>query len=1001
MTEREALQAAFKEAYASLNAAQKEAVDTIEGPVMVIAGPGTGKTQILTLRIANILLKTDIQPDNILALTFTESGAATMRKRLRRYVGTAAYRVNICTFHGFTQQLISQYPDAFPAIIGGRPASELERVAAIETILESPTFKLLRPVGNPSYYVNALLGQISTLKRENINPDALREIIVKQEETLSETQRLHEKGVHKGKVRSEYQKLEKVIAKNYELLAVYQQYEALLPEQHLYDFDDMISGAIEALSDDEGMLRDIQETYQYLLADEHQDVNGSQNKILELIASYHDQPNLFVVGDEKQAIFRFQGASLNNFLHFEDLYPHTKVISLTQNYRSGQPVLDAAHSLIGVTDGPLAKLRIPLSAATDRQSAVELRSFTHQAVEDIWLSETIATLIKDGEEPEEIALIVRTNREVERYAGLLRERQLPVTASAEGDVLHHPITKSVVTLINAVANSDSDPALFALLHEPYWNITPADLCKVLAARSYQQSLISIMTDSTKLQELQLENSESILKLIEILQTARDKSLTETPHRVLEYLLQETGFLQRIIEDNTAATKRVLRRLYDEIELMVVTGQAESLTEVQRQLQLLGEHNLPLKAPYIATVTSAVLVMTAHKAKGLEFKHVFIPQLVDSVWGGRVNRQLFSVPLGKYQTDALGQDDDERRLLYVAMTRAKERLYLSEAATNSEGREFTTSRLATEIESKYYAAVATGKLERQFDPLSALSTKSTAPAIPVEFFRHALSERGLSATALNNYLKSPWNYVYRNVLQIPEVQPLHMLYGTVIHKVMESVTRFHTKKQQLPNDTLVKQYLEWELGRLPLSVEEYTRLHEKGLTALSVYLDHVKGHLPVRTEEEFTFRVLLPTGLGELPELPLTGKLDRLDFAKDGQLLQVVDYKTGRPKTRNAIEGKTKSEDGGYKRQLVFYALLLSLYDDERYQVRNMVLSFVEPDSKGKIHEEVFSVSDEEIAELREQIIKIAQEICKGSFLSLPCDPQQSDYCDYALKLAGE
>lgn len=449
MTELKHDQVAFKEAYSVLNITQKKAVDTIEGPVMVVAGPGTGKTQILTLRIANILLKTDTQPSSILALTFTESGAKAMRERLRRYIGATAYQVPIFTFHGFAQKLISDYPDAYNRVIGGRPASDLEKINLIESILEGGSIKILRPMGSPTYYVTHILRIIGKLKQEYITPDEFAQLLAEQEQDLDDTEKIHEKGAHKGKVRGEYTKKEKSLNKNKELLVVYKQYEQLLSDQNLYDFEDMIVETVKALSNNEDMLRDLQENYQYILADEHQDVNGSQNKILELLASFHDSPNIFAVGDEKQAIYRFQGASLENFLYFTEQYPGTKVISLTDNYRSGQSILDAAHNLVEVEEGPLKDLRLKLKSKNINQSVVEAREFSHQAVEDTWLVDTVAKKLSEGSVASEIAIIVRTNREVESLATLLRKANIPATASADGDILRHPITQSIQMLIEA------------------------------------------------------------------------------------------------------------------------------------------------------------------------------------------------------------------------------------------------------------------------------------------------------------------------------------------------------------------------------------------------------------------------------------------------------------------------------------------------------------------------------------------------------------------------
>lgn len=984
---------AFNEAYASLNAAQKEAVDTIEGPVMVVAGPGTGKTQVLTLRIANILIQTDTKPDGILALTFTESGAKAMRERLRKYVGAAAYQVPIFTFHGFAQMLISQYPVAYDRVIGGRPAGDLEKISITESIINDGQIKLLRPMGDPSYYVTHVQRIIGQLKQEYVTPDALVEIINQQESSLLEVEQFHTKGAHKGKVRGEYSKLEKSIAKNRELLYLYRRYEAMLSEQKLYDFEDMIVETVQALQKNEDMLRDLQERYLYILADEHQDVNGSQNKILELLASFHDSPNIFAVGDEKQAIYRFQGASLENFLYFTEQFKGTKVISLTENYRSGQTILDAAHSLVKVEDGLLAELRVPLTAEAVRESVLTNQTFSHQAIEDEWLVQAIKVEIERGVPAEEIAVIVRTNREVETLANLIRKSGLPVSASAEGDILRHPITQAVRSLIDAVIIDKSEMALFMVLHGAYWGFATDDLLKVLAARSYNQTLAGLLADETLLLAAGVKEPTKFLLVSEVLAEARAREVHEVPHRVLEYVLQASGFLKHLITHDPFESTRVIRRLYDEIEALVLCDEVVSLREVSDAFKTRLDYGLSLNAPFISNGDSAVQVMTAHKSKGLEFETVFVPHLTDSGWSGATKKKYFDIPL-QLHVGATEQEviEDERRLLYVAMTRAKRSLHFSHSEINGDGRELMPARLLEVIDKNYVTNIDTAEIENNFNPIDLLNSTTLAIKIDGEFLKQALAERGFSATSLNNYLRSPWDYLYRNVLRIPEVQAAHMQYGTAIHNTLEYITKQHTKTGNLPSTSDIKYKLETELNRLPLSVEEYSRLLEKGLADLVVYQKHLVKDLPKNTKEEFSIRVVLPTVLPELPELLLTGKLDRIDIGTDGQALRVVDYKTGKPKTRNAIEGKTKDADGGYKRQLVFYALLLSLYDDERYVCREGVLSFVQADSKGIIHEEAFVITDEEIEGLKQEIITAVEEIVSGEFLTQECDDKQSDYC---------
>jgi len=315
--------------------------------VIVIAGPGTGKTQILTLRIASILRKTDVPPDAVLALTFTEAGVSAMRKRLISIMGSPAYRVGIFTFHGFCNDVIKCFPEEFPRIIGSTNVSDIDKIVIIKELIEKTSLKLLKPYGDTFYYLDPVRKKISELKRENISPNEL-ELRIKNNELRFKNipDLLHEKGVYEGKMKGKYEAMRKSIEKNKELLKLYRAYENVLAERKLYDYEDMILEVIRALEKKEDFRLRLQEEYQYILADEHQDANNAQNKLLELLTSFHDDPNLFIVGDEKQAIYRFQGASLENFLYFKKKFPSAREIILEENYRSTQTILDAAHNVM-------------------------------------------------------------------------------------------------------------------------------------------------------------------------------------------------------------------------------------------------------------------------------------------------------------------------------------------------------------------------------------------------------------------------------------------------------------------------------------------------------------------------------------------------------------------------------------------------------------------------------------------------------------------------------
>jgi len=989
----------FEDAYNRLNNAQKEAVDTIEGPVMVIAGPGTGKTQILTLRIANILRATDTQPENILSLTFTESGVTAMRERLAGYIGAPAYRVAIHTFHEFAGKLIREYPDAYSRAVGGRPITDLEKITLIESIIQTPTIKHIRPSGNPQFYIKPIMGAISHMKREYITPDHFAKVIEEQESALAGIQKVHEKGAHKGKVRREYLDKEKKIKKNHELLFVYRAYESALAQERHFDFDDMIFETVEALQSNEDMLRSVQEQYQYMLADEHQDVNGSQNKILELLASYHERPNLFVVGDEKQSIYRFQGASLENFLYFEEKFPHTKTIALTSNYRSAQQILDVAHELITKEESPAQALRVPLQAFHTHDALIQRRNLSHEAVEHAYLADTISALIENGVSPEEIAVIVRTNQEVESLATHFRKQDIDVRASADSDILAHPLTQTIRTLIRVLTNPSDERALFEVLQSAYVGVSVSDIVRIARLRSFVMPLHAVMSDAVLLEKHGVSDVLKIQNLVTCLTSARERVHIDPPHRLLEYIVRESGLLQHTLTTDAIEGSRIIRRLYDEVEEMVRYEKNVTLAHIESMFSTRMSYGLELNAPYIHTGKNAVHVMTAHKSKGLEFECVFIPHLTDNRWGGKRRASQFDIPLTSHLTQEMfDEHEDERKLFYVALTRAKKSLYLSVADTNTEGRAFMPSRLLEDIDASHIELVDTKDVEDAFNPNDVLAELKPSTPLDVTFMQTVLEERGLSVTALNNYLNDPWDYFYRNVLRIPEVQAENALFGTVLHNALQNVFIYRREHDNtLPNTQILKTFIERELNTLPINNDEYTRFHERALVALAQYLEHVANALPPQTKEEYSVHTTLATGIPEFPEVVLNGKLDRLDFDDEGRVVRVVDYKSGKPKTRGEIEGTTKNSDGGYKRQLTFYALLLQLHGNENLFTNDGLISFIEADATGKIHEVLCTVTKEEIELLKGDIIRVVGEIIHGAFFDAPCG-SDSQYVHLANEL---
>ena len=341
------LTADYEKRYSGLNEAQKKAVDEIDGPVMVVAGPGTGKTEILTLRIGNILKNTDTSPDSILCLTFTNSGVSAMRERLDRYIGDRSREVIISTFHSFAYNLIEKnYElldfDKMPELL-----SDDEAVFIVDEILNNNDWKYISPRGNPTMYFSDLKQLVSILKRERITAGDLLTFVEDDIEKLKEDpESISTRGESKGKLKKEIEKKIEQLSRTMEVVEFYRLYEKNKKEKSLIDYDDVLEYAVKLVEEFESVRDDIRENYLYVLVDEHQDSSGIQNNFLKAVWRGTEEPNIFVVGDDRQLIYAFSGASLSYFEEFSHLFGKAKLIVLTENYRSTGPILLAADNLL-------------------------------------------------------------------------------------------------------------------------------------------------------------------------------------------------------------------------------------------------------------------------------------------------------------------------------------------------------------------------------------------------------------------------------------------------------------------------------------------------------------------------------------------------------------------------------------------------------------------------------------------------------------------------------
>jgi len=985
-----------------LNPEQLKAVETIEGPVLVAAGPGTGKTQILAARIANILTKTDVPPDAVLALTFTESGVKAMRERLLGLIGPAAYYVNIATFHSFCSEIIQNYPDKFLLATDLEPLSDLQRLQIFRELLDKGDYNIIKPLGNPYLYVPALIKSIQDLKREGVLPEEFEQL-VGSESFPVETQHVASPTSSKAQP-SKLADGPRDADKQRELLTIYKSYQQILKDKGLFDFEDMINFVVQKFRDDEEFLRIFQERYQYILVDEFQDTNNAQNAVVDLLASYWDEPNVFVVGDANQSIYRFQGAAVENMVAFSKKYPTCQKITLTKNYRSTQTILDAATELISRNELRLSKIfpEIPenLIAATSVQtSKISVGEFSSSTSEVFYTAHKIKELLSNGVNPAEIAVIYRHNKDGVLIADTLARLGIFYNLGSGENVLEDPVIKKLLLLFRALVSSragQDDLDWFTLFNYEFLGFDSLDVLKLFRFASLRKiNIIEAINHPEFEKASSVAGPEKFKKFLNDLVTWQKLDAESTLVTFFEELINSSGYLAWVLSLPDAYDKLIsLNSLFSEVKKLSFATRETHLADLLAGVKVMQEGHLTINREGSTAGLKAVYLTTAHRAKGLEFEYVFILGCLDKKWGNNVNRDLIKLPEGILKNTDISKkekNEDERRLFYVALTRAKKEvtitysgglpsMFLSEIDDNKKSLLDTAS-----FEANTFAL-----LKESLLPPSELSKTAVTDEERV-FVQEVLSNFKLSVTALNTYLECAYKFKLNNILRTPRAKSPNLSLGTAVHAALDSFFKTWQSSDNLPTvDFLVNTGLAAVQKEL-LSPKDLKMVQRDCERILKHYFEErsSKFEKPLFTEKLFGY------GWGKimLEDIPLVGKVDRVDLIdKEKRLVRVVDYKTGKPQTRNEIEGNTKYSDGGYKRQLVFYRLLIDLDKTFNYEFGEATLDFVEDKGSGS-RQESFGILPEEVAELKKMVISSMQKI-RGLEFERTTNYKTCERCDY-------
>lgn len=947
----------LRKALDGLNAAQREAAETVYGPVVVIAGPGTGKTQIVACRAANILAKTDARPENLLITTFTDAGVVSIKKRLVRFLGSDAYRIKVSTIHAFSNDVIRMYPEKFLRFRAMTMLDDIEQISIFEKIIESSKFEFLYSDYDKFHYLRDIRDRIGKLKQEAVSPEALESATddlgrryAEELSTIKPTLKKHETTAasqkrHVGKLR--------------ELADAYRKYLAECYERGLYDYADMIGYVGEVLATDGDLRATLAERYQFVMLDEFQDMNGAQNRIIDAILSETDSPNVMCVGDDDQSIYRFQGASLENLFAFSTRYPNPKFVVLTENYRSIDAVLRLAEKSVSHNgerignhvEGIVKHLN---SNRSDEGAEVSIRAFANPLEEKAVVLRDVRRYLAEGVPPEEIAILTRTNAETEEWAAFLSGNGIGVESKASANALSSEYVSLATDVLEVVSDPGaSEDRVIRLARSGMFDLEPSDvlvlnraLYKLNYTRKDRLKFLDAAANAELLADMGLKHPEKFVAFhAAIAECApRNVRLYEDMKRIFESL----AFVAYVESHGTFADLEDVFTLFDTAKAWDARDERLTVSGFLKRIGYYRTYGLPLVSKRVSEIPNRVKVLTAHQSKGLEYEAVFLPNLAEKVWGNRNKADQLKLPdgLGLKFTAAPSSDaaeQDERRLFFVGITRAKSKLSLSYAESDGEkpGNR-VASMFLTELgvepsrngDPVNYSEVIASELRPNVMARSEMTAGEEA------YVREFLANYRLSPSDLNKFLEDPKTFLRDSIFKYPFEDNEFTVFGKTYHRALELFYLSWKKEGRQPGLDRLAADFDRALRQEVLTPEIREKLLKKGHEGLEGwYAEHV-GKLEIPLELEYNF---YPRGI-VFDGVPLTGKIDKIELRyPDSDEVRLVDYKTGRPKSLNEVKGETKNGDGKYFRQLLFYKLLFELDSGlfPKYRPTALALEFVE------------------------------------------------------------
>jgi len=957
-----------------LNDEQISAIEHSKGPLLVIAGAGTGKTTVIVERIKYLILKKEILPQEILALTFTEKAAREMEERVDLALPYGYTQMWISTFHSFCDRILRDEAIHLGLDPRYKLMTEAENIQFLRQHLFEFNFNYFRPLGNPNKFLDGILNHFSRLADEDITPRQYLEWVHNKFEILDSDLKEDE--------RIEYEKYR-------ELAQAYQKYEELKINENVIDFAGLISCTLRLFRTRPNILKIYQEKFKYILVDEFQDTNIAQNELIKIIAG--NKANLTVVADDDQSIYKWRGAAVSNVIQFRKNYPTAKIITLVKNYRSTQEILDFAHKLIQNNNPDRLEVKESICKKLLSQRRVngkppEFIYADRVENEADLVAQKILQLIENEKYNfSDFAILVRANNHAEVFVRALSRAGIPCQFLGPGRLFRQPEIIDIISYLKVLYNFDDFLAFYRVLAMEIFDISSRDLSAIVNyARRYNLSLFGA---AEKVKDIFV--SEKTKKKVEEIVNMIYRHLKLVPHEtageIAYYFLQDSGLLKKIIDPKNTGEQKIalnLSKFFDRLKTFEAEHSDASVFAVVDWIDLsleIGES--PLASDIDGSTENAVNILTVHSAKGLEFPVVFMVNLVVGRFPTNQRREQIPIPIELIK-EILPQGDyhleEERRLFYVAMTRAKDYLFLTASDYYGEGkRERKVSPFVVECLGEEVLKKETAKNIRQLNFLDFAPTQNLVS------FDSKISKplviSSLSYSQIDTFRFCPLHYKLKYILKIPAPPTSAQSFGTTLHLVLKEFYLLLLRGEKLDENKLMEIYERNWINEGYISRSHEEKMKKRGKEYLLDYLKsdlHDVHNLPLALEQSFTFP------LNE--DLRIVGKIDRIDKKGDG--IEIIDYKTTDFTIRN-LPSKTDLEQD---LQLSIYAMAATKIQDPLFprDLSKITLSlyFLDKGIKISTHR-----TEEQIEKAVIEILKVKEEIeasnfaCSGKIWCQDCE----------------